>query len=161
MASMRTAVFGPTAGMVSSRSRPACNSPWAATWAAMARRRVSRLDSNAARLASKDCSTTSGHPRVRACSRRGPTRLRLPSCEMRQIDSNPVELAVDQRGDRPQHDADDEQDACDFVLHDRAAGPGGRQEAAYDGADDRDDGRRAEVLVLDAVAPEHEDGNVD
>src|SRR3954451_4051996 len=28
MASIRTAVFGPTAGMVSSRSRPACNSPW-------------------------------------------------------------------------------------------------------------------------------------
>jgi hypothetical protein len=27
---------------------------------------------------------------------------------MRQIDSNPVELAVDQRGDGPQYDADDE-----------------------------------------------------
>src|SRR3712207_8185603 len=80
---------------------------------------------------------------------------------MRQIDSSPVELAVDQRGDHPQHDADDEQDACDLVLHDRAASPGCRQEPAYDGADNRDEGRRAEVLVLDAVAPEHEDGNID
>jgi hypothetical protein len=46
-------------------------------------------------------------------------------------------------------------------MHDRAAGPGRRQEAAHDGADDGDEGRRAEVLVLDAVAPEHEDGHVD
>ena len=49
----------------------------------------------------------------------------------------------------PQHDADRQQNAGDLVLLRVAAGPWAGQEAAGDRADHRQEGRRAEMLVID------------
>ena len=61
----------------------------------------------------------------------------------------------------PEHDAEHEQAPRDRVLRRVAIGPRPDEEGAREGAEHREEGRCAEVVVVDRVASQHEDRDVD
>jgi hypothetical protein len=68
--------------------------------------------------------------------------------------------AVDHDRYEPKNDAHREQDTGDVVLNNGSAGPGTREESAKHGPQDRQNRRRAEMLVIHTIAPKHQDRNV-
>src|SRR5919107_1624349 len=64
-------------------------------------------------------------------------------------------------GDQPEHDADGKQNASNRVLHRGATSPGTDKEGTRECAQDRQDRRAPEVLVINLVLPKHKNGDVD